>query len=193
MTNFPSELIDGYCAFKGGSYLVEKETFETLAEHGQKPSTLIISCCDSRAAPEMIFNASPGDIFIVRNVANLVQPFSPDGGYQSTSAALEFAVQALKVKNIVVMGHGQCGGVKAALDPNMEPLSSGDFIGHWISLLKPAANELLNDHSMSAAERQTALEHRSIRDSIDALRSFPWIKDLEDDNQLHLAGGLRHI
>ena len=123
MTDFPDTLLQGYSRFMTGRYAEERARYRTLAETGQKPTTLIIACCDSRAAPETIFNAGPGELFVIRNVANLVPPYAPDGEHHSTSAALEFAVQSLRVKHIVVMGHGRCGGISAALDPNAEPLS----------------------------------------------------------------------
>ncbi|TGS35875.1 carbonic anhydrase, partial [Mesorhizobium sp. M8A.F.Ca.ET.182.01.1.1] len=109
------------------------------------------------------FDAGPGELFVLRNVANLVPPYEPDGEYHSTSAALEFAVQSLKVKNIVVMGHGRCGGIRAALDTNSAPLSPGDFIGKWMSLIAPAAETVASSTMMTATERQTALERISIR------------------------------
>ena len=188
MSDFPAKLLDGYYRFRNGNFKQEKQRYETLAEKGQKPETLMIACCDSRAAPETIFSASPGEIFVVRNVANLVPPYDPDEGYHSTSAALEFAVQALRVKNIIVMGHGRCGGINAALDPNMEPLSPGDFIGKWMELLKPAAEAIGKNDYISAGDRQIALEHFSIRNSIENLRTFPCVKILEDKQKLTLHG-----
>lgn len=188
MTTFPKSLIEGYRDFKQGRYATEEERYRKLAEEGQSPECMVISCCDSRAAPEMVFNSAPGEIFVVRNVANLVPPNEPDGHYHSTSAALEFAVQALKVKHIVVLGHGRCGGIKAALDPDSEPLSPGDFIGKWMDLLGPAAEAVAADTSMTGSERQTALEHISIRNSIKNLRSFPYVKSLEDKGQIELHG-----
>eukprot|EP01035_Chromulina_nebulosa_P058133 gene58133-79615_t len=142
MVSFPEKLLDGYQNFMSGRYLDARERYRTLAEQGQKPQTLVIACCDSHAAPEMVFDAGPGELFVVRNVANMVPPYEPDGQFHSTSAALEFAVQALRVKEIIVMGHGRCGGIRAALDPSAEPLSPGDFIGKWMGLLAPAADKL---------------------------------------------------
>ena len=188
MSAFPNNLLDGYSRFMTGRYPEEADRYRKLAELGQKPSTLIIACCDSRAAPETIFNAGPGELFVVRNVANLVPPYAPDGEYHSTSAALEFAVQSLRVKDIVVMGHGRCGGISAALDPNSEPLSPGDFIGRWMGLLNPVVAELQTGNVLTAAERQTALERISIRNSIGNLRTFPCVKILEDKGKLALHG-----
>ncbi|MEO0329030.1 MAG: carbonic anhydrase [Pseudomonadota bacterium] len=188
MAEFPKRLLKGYQAFRNGNFKTEQTRYETLAQTGQKPETLVIACCDSRSAPEAIFNAHPGEIFVVRNVANLVPPYSPDDGLHSTSAALEFAVQSLRVKQIVVMGHGRCGGIKAALDPGMEPLSPGDFIGKWMELLKPAAKSVNENTSMTDSERQTALERISVRGSIENLRTFPCVSILEGRKKLSLHG-----
>ena len=188
MTQFPQALLDGYRVFKDNKYAQEAVRYRKLAEEGQTPQTLVIACCDSRAAPETIFNAIPGEIFVVRNVANLVPPYKPDGEFHSTSAALEFAVQVLRVKDIVVLGHGRCGGIKAALDPAAEPLSPGDFIGRWMELLGPAAKAVSNNEWMTDGERQTALERISIRHSINNLLTFPCIEILHGRDKLQLHG-----
>ncbi|MDH3743320.1 MAG: carbonic anhydrase [Hyphomicrobiales bacterium] len=188
MTHFPEALLDGYLAFKEHKYAHEATRYRQLAEDGQTPDTLVIACCDSRAAPEIIFNAIPGQIFVVRNVANLVPPYKPDGEFHSTSAALEFAVQALRVKDIVVLGHGRCGGIQAALDPAAEPLSPGDFIGRWMELLGPAAEAVSTNQWMTDTERQIALERISIRHSISNLLTFPCIEILHGRGKLHLHG-----
>lgn len=186
--SFPSKLLEGYNSFVNGALPRQQVRFRELAETGQKPETMIIACCDSRAAPEVIFDSIPGEVFVMRNVANLVPPYEPDGAYHSTSAALEFAVQALKVKNIVVMGHARCGGIDAALHPLEKPLSPGDFIGKWMSLLSPAAKKVAAYDSMTQAERNTALERISIRYSLENLRSFPCVQILEGKGRLHLHG-----
>ena len=188
MQRFPSTLLDGYRNFMTGRYSGERERYQQLAETGQKPQTLVIACCDSRSAPETIFDSGPGELFVVRNVANLVPPYEPDGTYHSTSAALEFAVQSLRVKDIVVMGHGRCGGIRAALDADAEPLSPGDFIGKWMGMLKPAAEQIQSNDIMTDSERQTALERISIRNSIDNLRSFPCVQILEQRGKIALHG-----
>lgn len=186
--SFPNSLLAGYRNFMSGRYADARDRYRQLAENGQNPTTLVIACSDSRAAPELIFDAGPGELFVIRNVANMVPPFEPDGHFHSTSAALEFAVQALKVKNIVVMGHGRCGGIRAALDPDAEPLSPGDFIGRWMSLVRPAAEQIGSNDVMTPAERQTALERVSIRNSISNLRTFPDIKAFEEEGKLELHG-----
>ncbi len=188
MLHLPEKLLAGYRNFMTGRYAAETDHYRSLAKEGQTPDTMVIACCDSRAAPETIFEAGPGELFVVRNVANLVPPYSPDGEFHSTSAALEFAVQALKVKNIVVMGHGRCGGIRSALDPNSSPLSPGDFIGKWMSLVGPAADVVSGNTMMTQTERQTALERISIRYSIANLRTFPCVKILEQKGRLELFG-----
>jgi len=185
---FPEKLLQGYGRFMTGRYSEESARYRSLAEIGQSPKTLIIACCDSRAAPETVFNAGPGELFVVRNVANLVPPYAPDGEYHSTSAALEYAVQSLRVRDIVVMGHGRCGGISAALDPSDEPLSPGDFIGRWMGLLNPVVAEIQNSTVLTSSERQTALERISIRNSINNLRTFPCVKILEDRKKLTVHG-----
>lgn len=181
----PERLLRGYASFRYGRFQSEQERYRRLAETGQDPGVLVVACCDSRAAPELIFDASPGEIFVVRNVANLVPPYAPDGEYHGTSAALEFAVMGLKVQDIVVMGHGRCGGIKAALADASVPLSPGDFIGKWISLLeKPVAECLCGD----ADDRQQRLEHLSIVHSLANLRTFPCIQALEAAGRIRLHG-----
>ena len=188
MTAFPASLLDGYRSFRDDRFAREHARYRALAEHGQTPEVMVIACCDSRAAPETIFDAAPGEIFVVRNVANLVPPYEPDGANHGTSAALEFAVQSLKVKHIVVLGHGRCGGIRAALHPMAEPLSPDDFIGKWMKLLGPAASEIAASGPMTDAERQTALERASIRHSIANLRTFPFVSILEERERLALHG-----
>ena len=184
----PDHLVDGYKSFMDKRLPGERQLFRELAEQGQHPKTMVIACCDSRTAPETLFDCAPGDIFVVRNVANLVPPYEPDGEYHSTSAALEFAVNSLKVQNVVVLGHGNCGGIHAALSPSVEPLSPGDFIGRWMSLLDPAAKAVGANDLMTGRERQSALERIAIRYSIKNLRSFPFIASLEAEGALTLHG-----
>lgn len=188
MKRFPSVLRQGYQDFMAGRFGSEQQRYEDLAAEGQSPRILVVACCDSRAAPETVFNAGPGEIFVVRNVANLVPPYQPDGNYHATSAALEYALQALKVEHIVVMGHGRCGGINAALSPANEPLSGGDFIGKWMNLLKPVADTISSNTFLTESERQTALERMSIRNSITNLRTFPEVAALEAENKVQLHG-----
>ena len=188
MTDFPDSLLAGYRTFKDDRYAREHTLYRSLAERGQTPEVMIVACCDSRSAPETIFSAAPGAIFVVRNVANLVPPYEPDGAHHGTSAALEFAVQSLRVKHIVVLGHGRCGGIRAVLHPAAEPLSPDDFIGKWMKLLGPAVGEVEAGGHLTDAERQTALERASIRHSIANLRTFPCVSILEDRKRLSLHG-----
>ncbi|MHC5233933.1 carbonic anhydrase [Brucella sp. LJL56] len=188
MVDLPDSLLAGYRTFMREHFAHETSRYRHLADKGQSPETLVIACCDSRAAPETIFNTAPGEIFVLRNVANLIPPYEPDGEYHAASAALEFAVQSLKVKNIVVMGHGRCGGIKAALDTESAPLSPGDFIGKWMSLIAPAAEAISGNQLMTQTERQTALERISIRYSINNLRTFPCVDILEKKGKLSLHG-----
>ena len=188
MLDFPEKLLKGYHVFMNTRLVQERERYKQLAYEGQKPETMVIACCDSRTVPETIFDTDPGEIFVMRNVANLVPPFHPDKEYHATSAALEFAVQSLKVKNIVVLGHARCGGIRSALDLDGKPLSSVDFIGKWMGLLTPAAEAVATNTLMTSSERQTALERISIRYSINNLRTFPWIKRREDQGKLALHG-----
>ncbi|HEV7245575.1 MAG TPA: carbonic anhydrase [Shinella sp.] len=188
MNRFPDRLLNGYRNFMSGRYAEQSARYRALAETGQKPKTLVIACCDSRAAPETIFDSGPGELFVIRNVANLVPPYEPDGQFHSTSAALEFAVQSLKVSDIVVMGHGRCGGISAALAVDAEPLSPGDFIGKWMGMLRPVAEQIQGAEILTQGERQRALERVSIRNSLANLRTFPCVRILEEKGRLQLHG-----
>lgn len=189
---FPPRLIKGYEAFLGGRFSAEQQRYRVLAEMGQKPRTMVIGCCDSRVSPEVIFDAGPGELFVVRNVASLTPPYAPSDDYHGTSAALEFAVMALRVEHIVVLGHAQCGGVRAYAenerDPYMRPLSPGDFIGKWIRLIQPAYERtpMAEGEEIGAYIERLALE--SIKQSIANLRTFPCVKTLEDRGLLALHG-----
>jgi carbonic anhydrase len=188
---FPRRLTEGYENFLGGRFPRERERFETLAEKGQSPEILLIGCCDSRVSPELIFDAGPGEMFVLRNVANLAPPYQPNDDYHGASAAIEFAVMGLKVKHIVVMGHAQCGGVKAYAemqhDPYMRPLAPGDFIGRWIKLLSVAA-EKLGAPSEPLHNWAELLAQESVKQSLKNLRSFPYIETLESRGRLKLHG-----
>lgn len=186
-TGFPSHLLAGHQRFRDGRLTVERARYQELAERGQKPEVMLIGCCDSRAGPELIFDASPGELFVVRNVAALVPPYQPDGDYHGTSAALEFGVQALRVKHVVVMGHGRCGGIAAYLAETMDPLSPGDFIGKWMSLLAPVEQHLGGVNG-SDLNRQTRMEFAAIMQSLTNLRTFPCVQELERRGKLSLHG-----
>ena len=192
MITFPKTLLDGYRAFRTQRLPTEQSRYRELSERGQSPDVMVIGCCDSRVSPEVIFDARPGELFVLRNVANLVPPYEPDKHYHGASAALEYAVMALKVRHIVVLGHAQCGGVAAFADtlanPDVPPLSEGDFIGRWIKLLGPAVDHVglpPNRVDRAYVER---LELEAVKQGLRNLRTFPWIATLEKRNFLHLHG-----
>jgi len=185
--NFPQRLIDGYNAFAAGRLEREQDRYRALAEGGQQPEIMVIGCCDSRVSPEVIFDASPGELFVVRNVANIVPPYAPDGQAHGVSAALEFGVAALKVKHIVVLGHAQCGGVKAYAE-DAEPLTPGDFIGKWMRLMAPAAEKVGPRGTRSAPDYLTRLEQANVANSLDNLMTFPRLRKLIERGSVILHG-----
>ncbi|HVY51151.1 MAG TPA: carbonic anhydrase [Devosia sp.] len=187
MHSFPQHLIDGYRQFLAGRYARETERYKELARGGQSPTTMIICCCDSRAAPETIFDAGPGELFVLRNIANLVPPFEPVAGQHGTSAGIEYAVNALGISDLIVLGHGRCGGIRWALGPGT-PIAQGDFIGKWMSMLAPVTEQVATYTFLTPAERETALERLSVRNSIKNLRTFPYIREKEAAGQLTLHG-----
>ena len=184
---FPKELWDGYKNFRDTRYAGEKARYLELGG-GQTPKTVIIACCDSRSAPETVFNTGPGELFVVRNVANLVPLYAPDGKNHATSAALEFAVIALQVKHVVVMGHAQCGGIKAACTHDFSPLSEGDFIGKWVSDIKDVVNNVTIPEKATDAEKLMHIEHASVVHSLANLRTFPWLAERERSGELSIHG-----
>lgn len=183
----PATLLDGYASFRSGRYTAEAERYRRLGEGSQKPRVMIIACCDSRAAPETIFDAGPGEMFVVRNVANLVPPYTPDGSHHSTSAALEFAVMSLGVKHIVVMGHGRCGGIRAAVQ-DASPLTHTDFIGSWMRAIKDVTRIVPREAGDNAETHERHIERASIEHSLANLRTFPWIRVKENKRELSLHG-----
>jgi carbonic anhydrase len=185
--SLPPRLIEGYEAFRSGRLPAEQSRYHELAERGQSPEVMVIGCCDSRVSPEVIFDARPGELFVVRNVANLVPPYSPDGTYHGVSAALEFAVGALRVKHIVVLGHAHCGGVRAFADGSA-PLSPGDFIGKSMSLIAPAAQKLKALGEGPPADYLARLEQASIANSLDNLLTFPRLRRLIERGRVTLHG-----
>jgi carbonic anhydrase len=185
--DFPQRLIDGYSAFLNERLPREQSRLRALAETGQRPQVMVIGCCDSRVSPEVIFDASPGELFVARNVANLVPPYTPDGATRAVSAALEFAVQALKVKHIVVLGHAQCGGIRAFAE-QAAPLSPGDFIGHWTALIAPAAKAVGPRGDRPLPDYLTRLEQASVVKTLDNLMTFPCVRILVERGKLNLHG-----
>ncbi len=162
MKFFPKQLIDGYRTFATQRLPTEQSRYRELSERGQFPETMVIGCCDSRVSPEVIFDAGPGELFVVRNIANLVPVYQPDGNAHGVSAALEYAVTVLKVKNIVVLGHAQCGGIRAFVD-KIKPLTPGDFIGKWMQMfIKPGEVVEQREHESHAGLRHPHREGRGV-------------------------------
>jgi len=184
---FPELLIQGYRAFRGGRLAREQGRFRELAESGQSPDVMVIGCCDSRVSPEVIFDARPGELFVVRNVANIVPPYEPDGHAHGVSAALEFGVAALRVKHIVVLGHAHCGGVKAFAD-EAAPLSPGDFIGNWMRIMAPAAAKVGPRGGLSRTDYIMRLEQANVVNSLDNLMTFPRLRSLVEGGQIAIHG-----
>lgn len=185
---FPARLIDGYRSFLDGRFARERARYQTLAETGQSPEIMVIGCIDSRVSPEVIFDAAPGELLVARNVANLVPRYEPDREWQhGTSAAIEFAVQALKVKHIVVLGHAFCGGIRAFADER-EPLSPGDFIGRWMSQIAPAAARLGPRRPDDGDAWLRRLEFASVELSLANLMTFPCVRILVERGRLRLHG-----
>jgi carbonic anhydrase len=188
---FPERLTKGYRAFLEGRFAVERGRYQTLAGSGQSPSIMVIGCVDSRVSPEVIFDAAPGELLVARNVANLVpryeSPSEEDASHQhGTSAALEFAVRALKVSHIVVLGHAFCGGIKAYASDDA-PLSESDFIGRWMSQIAPAADAIsAPKEDWEAYLRQ--LEFASVELSLKNLATFPFVQAAVEKGELALHG-----
>ncbi|MDX2274704.1 MAG: carbonic anhydrase [Hyphomonadaceae bacterium] len=173
-------LIAGYRRYRGERWPRLRELHEKLAQ-GQTPRVLVIACCDSRVDPATIFDADPGELFVIRNVANLAPPFEQGGGYHGTSAAIEFAVTGLKVSEILVLGHAQCGGVAAALNAPAQPTT---FVDHWVGLLDPAKERIAHVHD----DRQTALEYESVKVTMENLRTFPFVAERVAAGDLRVYG-----
>lgn len=187
MSQFPERLISGYRSFAQQRLPTEQTRYRELSEKGQSPEIMVIGCCDSRVSPEVVFDAGPGELFVVRNVANIVPPYAPDGAAHGVSAALEFAVQVLRVKHIVVLGHAQCGGIKA-LAQESAPLSPGDFIGKWMSILEPTREANKKHDHETEDEFITRLEKRAVQTGLQNLMTFPCVSILAERSKLQLHG-----
>ena len=195
-------LLEGYRRFRNGAFLQQKVRFDDLASEGQTPKLMIIACSDSRVDPSQIFDVAPGEVFVVRNVAALVPPFETAPGHHGVSAALEFAVQFLKVKRIVVMGHGKCGGCKAALTREMHGTEPGEggFIADWIAMLDDARETVVAAHGDHGHAAERAMELAGVKVSLANLRTFPCVRQKERSGELRLTGaffaisdGMLHI
>ena len=189
MSHFPEHLTDRFHRFKFRHFDQNRDHYQQLAEFGQTPDVMIVSCCDSRCDPETIFSAMPGELFVVRNVANLIPPYETGGRFHGVSAALEFAVLNLRVKHIVVMGHSGCGGIKAALEQSSARQTDAMFIQRWMSMLDECRLSVLSSHQTSSRmEMQSALAHEGVKVSLANLRTFPCVQILENKGKLELHG-----
>jgi carbonic anhydrase len=183
------ELLQGYHRFRDIEWKEERDRWAELAE-GQRPRVMVIACSDSRVDPSQIFDARPGEMFVVRNVANLVPPYEPDNSYHGVSAALEFAVTQLEVSELLVMGHGACGGCAAALTGQFDGAVSGagHFIAHWVDMLDEARERVRRKFPQLGPEAVRAMEHEGVRISLRNLMTFPWVRDRVADGRLSLHG-----
>ena len=177
-------LLNGYARFRAGAWPERKRMFERLAERGQAPRAMVIACADSRVDPGMIFDAGPGELFVVRNVANLVPPYAPDGAHHATSAALEFGVRVLRVGHLIVMGHGMCGGITALI--HGAPDQATDFLMPWINIAAKARDRVLACDD--GTDPQLALEQEAVSLSLENLRGYPWIAERLNDGSMELHG-----
>jgi len=181
------ELVDGYRRFRAEQWPARRAHFEQLADRGQSPRTMVVACSDSRVDPTMIFDATPGDLFILRNVANLVPPYQPDAAFHATSAALEFAVRVLEVERVIVLGHAMCGGIDALMTG--APSEAPDFLVPWMRIAEPARARVLARAEMGATDDLlTACEREVVKLSLEHLLTFPWIAERVNDGRLQLVG-----
>ena len=188
----PKFLIERYRKWKSSKYLKNEEQLRKLAFSGQSPSTIIISCCDSRIHATSIFGANEGEFFIHRNIANLVPPYSPDGENHGTSAAIEYAIKELKVHHLIILGHKDCGGIKYGHDIHSNLVNPNyEFINKWLSILLPAFDII--QKNVSEQEQINQLEQESIKVSINNLFSFPFIKKAIEENKLSIHGLIHDI
>jgi carbonic anhydrase len=187
MITFPRRLLDGYRTFATGRLPTEQSRYRELSVRGQSPEVMLIGCCDSRVAPETIFDAGPGELFVMRNIANLVPVYQPDENAHGVSAALEYAVTVLRVKHIVVLGHAQCGGIRAFID-KIEPLSPGDFIGKWMAMfVKPG--EIVEQRAHESMQDFTVrIEKAAVFRSLENLMTFPFVRNRVESGNLQLHG-----
>lgn len=184
-----NDLINGYRRFRDTGWKRERERWSQLAQ-GQSPKVMVIACSDSRVEPALIFDAKPGEIFVVRNVANLAPPFELTPGYHGVSAALEFAVTQLEVEEILVMGHGSCGGCAAALTGQFDDAEhgGGHFIAEWVEMLREAREKVRSEHPEGGHEAFLAMELEAVKVSLRNLRTFPWVAEREQEERLTLHG-----
>lgn len=177
-------LLEGHRRFREETWPSERRRYEKLSERGQRPATMVIACSDSRVDPATVFGAGPGELFVVRNVAGLVPPYSPDHGYHGTSAALEYGVRVLKVSRLVVLGHAQCGGIRAMVEG--APREAQDFVEPWMEMAKPVLESV--PEGLEPGDLLPHCEEQVVRLSLRNLMTFPWIRDAVGSGQLALEG-----
>ncbi|MCC6919433.1 MAG: carbonic anhydrase [Alphaproteobacteria bacterium] len=187
------KLIDGYRRFRATTYRTNSQLYEDLATKGQKPSTLIIGCSDARVDPAINFDTAPGEVFMVRNVAAVVPPYTPDGDHHGTSAAIEFGVKGLNVPNIAILGHAKCGGIKALVEGEPDGPPKTDFIDSWMSIAAPARKVAFARAESENKARDLPhvcrlCEMANIRIGLANLRTFPWIAEREARGEVVLHG-----
>jgi len=186
----PAYLAQRYHGWKATGYENNKAWYRRLASEGQHPRAMVISCCDSRVHVTSIFGAEQGEFFIHRNIANLIPPYAPDGDHHGTSAAVEYAVNALKVAHVIILGHSSCGGVAGCHDmcnglaPELEETTS--FVGRWMDILRPGYERV--KHIENEAERRTALEKEAVLVSLENLMGFPFVAEAVKEGDLSLHG-----
>lgn len=184
----PSFLVERFQDWRGSEFEKNRDLYKNLVKHGQHPTTMVISCCDSRVHSMSLFGGVSGEFFIHRNIANLIPPFNPDGEHHGTSAAIEYAVMTLKVKYIIVLGHAGCGGINGGFHLHKQPddKPSSSFVAKWLQILKPAFDQL--DHGKRDDEQISDLEKTSILVSIENLMGFPLVQDAIENNGLTIHG-----
>ena len=188
MTTAVDKLVQGYCSYRDGSYEKSRPLIEDLVERGQRPEVAVIACSDSRVDPAILFQADPGDLFVVRNVANLVPPMEEEGTYHGTSAALEFAILGLGVKHLVVLGHAHCGGIKLMMD-TQPGTSSFKYVSPWVSMLAAAHRRVLATMGQAdEKERTRACEQNAVLVSLENLTTFSWVRERVESGELQLHG-----
>ena len=187
MTTFPEHLLEGYKAFATQRLPTEQTRYRELSVKGQFPEVMVIGCCDSRVSPEVIFDVGPGELFVVRNIANLVPVYQPDGNAHGVSAALEYAVTVLKVKHIVVLGHAQCGGIRAFVD-KIEPLTPGDFIGKWMQMFIKPGEVVEQRERETMAQFVKRIEKAAVFRSLENLMTFPFVRKAVESGEMQLHG-----
>lgn len=187
MMTFPKKLLDGYNAFATQRLPTEQSRYRELSVKGQFPEVMVIGCCDSRVSPEVIFDVGPGELFVMRNIANLVPVYQPDANAHGVSAALEYAVTVLKVKHIVILGHAQCGGIRAFVD-KIEPLTPGDFIGKWMQMFIKPGEVVEQRNYETMAQFVERIEKAAVFRSLENLMTFPFVRKAVESGQMQLHG-----